>query len=51
LTTNIYSIRRATAEDFQFLPAAADAAGEVFKDIGYDDIAAMPAAGYKSVFF
>ena len=44
MTTGIYSIRRATVEGFQFLPAVENAAGEVFKDIGYDDIAAMPPA-------
>jgi len=35
-------IRLATEDDFQFLPAVEDAAGEVYADIGYDDIAAMP---------
>ncbi len=43
MTKNGYCIRLASDEDFQHLPAVEDAAGDVYLDIGYDDIAAMPA--------
>ncbi|MBE7638378.1 GNAT family N-acetyltransferase [Sneathiella sp. P13V-1] len=42
MTLSDYIIRLATDEDFKHLPAVEDAAGDVFAEIGYDDIAAMP---------
>ena len=43
MTLSDYLIRFATDEDFKHLPAVEDAAGDVYAEIGYDDIAAMPA--------
>ncbi len=52
MTAHTNNIRLATEDDFQYLPAVEDAAGEIFRDIGYDDIAGMPATPpeeYKSL--